>query len=267
MTLDAWLEHYARQPGYTIKMQWQGKVLHYVVYADRHRISGGEEKKMNINTLFRIADAAKHIQAYDIANAIFAVIAAEAIKSKAFGGVAEPNPEAVRVHFQIEMEGDDLIESLAYPNTVGYYDLPRLTKYGERQMGGPYEAFALCIPLPLVSRYFCNMLVRLMDRESHNMGGGILDRPPHERKYWRLSAEKTEACRRDLWRRLYEEVAPEEVESSKLLILAQSEPEYEEYSAPIASEDEAQWLGPATIARLKAAAEDFESLVVEDYAD
>lgn len=32
MTLDAWLAHYRQQPGYSIRVQWQGKVQYYVVY-------------------------------------------------------------------------------------------------------------------------------------------------------------------------------------------------------------------------------------------
>lgn len=32
MSLNDWLNHYARQPGHTIKVQWQGKVLYYVAY-------------------------------------------------------------------------------------------------------------------------------------------------------------------------------------------------------------------------------------------
>lgn len=220
---------------------------------------------MNINKLFQIADAAKHIQAYDIANAIFAVLANEAINNQTFGSCIEPNAEAKKIHFQIEMEGDDLIESLAYPNSAGYYDLPRLVKWGDKLMGtnGALESHVLCIPIPLVSRYFCNMLVRLMDRETHNMGGGILERPAHDRQYWRLGhdTEKVEACRRDLTRRMYDEVSQEEIELACRLILATpAEPEYQ--PEPI----EEVYLGPATLARLKANVEDFESLEVEEYA-
>lgn len=32
MTLDQWLNHYARQPGYTIRIEWQDKKQYYVVY-------------------------------------------------------------------------------------------------------------------------------------------------------------------------------------------------------------------------------------------
>ena len=60
---------------------------------------------MNINKLFRIADAAKHIQDYGIANAIFAVMAHEAINNQAFGSCIEPDAEAKKILFQIEMEG------------------------------------------------------------------------------------------------------------------------------------------------------------------
>ena len=223
---------------------------------------------MNINNLFRIADAAKHIRDYSIANAIFAVIAKAAIDNKLFGLYIEPNPEAVQVHFQIETEGDDLIESLAYPNSAGHYDLSRLVKWGEPLLGTnrSLESHVLCIRLPLVSRYFCNMLVRLMDRETLNMGGGILERPAHEWKYWRLGhdAERVEACRRDLRRRLLEEVSQEEIDSACYLILAQVEPEYEEYVTP-AIYEEPQWLGPATLVKLKATVEDFEALEIDEY--
>ena len=219
---------------------------------------------MKINKLFAIADAAKHIQAYDIANAIFAVIAKAAIDNKSFGSCIEPNAEAKKVHLQIEMEGDDLIESLSDPNGTGYYDLPRLVKWGEPLLGTnrSLESHVLCIPLPLVSRYFCNMLVRLMNKETHNMGGGILDRPAHERKYWRLGhdAERVEACRRDLRRRLLEEVSVSYIEGACALILAQPKTEREDHAAPVIDE-EPQYLGPATLAKLR------EIMPNEDYSD
>jgi len=221
---------------------------------------------MNINKLFQIADAAKHIQAYDIANTVFAAIAQHAINNQAFGSCIEPDAEAQKINFQIEMEGDDLIESLSDPNGAGYYDLPRLTKWGDKLMGtnGALESHVLCIPLPLVSRYFCNMLVRLMDKETHNMGGGMLERTTHERKYWRLGhdTEKVEACRRDLHRRLLGEVNQDEIDYACRLILAKAEPEYEEFRPEPAEE---VWLGPATLAKLKASVEDFEALETEEY--
>lgn len=213
---------------------------------------------MNVNNLFVIADAAKHIQAYDIANSIFAVLAKIAIDNKSYGSTIEPDAEAKRINFQIEMEGDDLIESLSDQDGAGYYDLPRLVKWGEKLMGtnGRLESHALCIPLPLVSRYFCNMIVRLMNRETHNMGGGILDRPQHQRQYWRLGhdSEKTNACYRDLWRRFREEVSQENINLACSLILRQQENQV----APVFSnEDEEmiQHLGPST---LKLLVEDVE---------
>ena len=165
------------------------------------------------------------------------------------------------------MEGDDLIESLAYPNSAGYYDLPRMVKWGDKLMGtnGALESHILCIPLPLVNRYFCNMLVRLMSKETHSMGGGILERPTHERQYWRLGhdTERVEACRRDLWRRFHEEVSQDEIDAACHLILARLAPEYEEFQ-PVPAED--VYIGPATLAKLKANVEDFESMAVEEYA-
>lgn len=213
---------------------------------------------MNINKLFQIADAAKHIQAYDIANTVFAVLAQHAINNKSYGCTTSPDPEAQKVHFQIEMEGDDLIESLSDPNGAGYYDLPRLVKWGDKLMGtnGALESHILCIPLPLVSRWFTNHMVRLMDKETHNIGGGILERQIHERQYWRLGHDegRIEACRRDLWRRLHDEVSASFVEDACALILAPDEPE----------EEEQIFLGPETLAKLKTSVENFES--IEEYA-
>lgn len=187
---------------------------------------------MNINKLFTIANAAKNIAAYDIANDIFAVIASEAIKNQAFSMSRYPNKEAKKVSFQIETEGDDLIESLSDPDGYGYYDLPRLVKWGEPLMGtaGQLESHVLCIPLPLVSRYFCNMLVRLMHRETHNIGPGIVERNDHSRSPWRLGhdAEKRDACYRDLYRRFLEEVSQEEIGIAKRKILRHTEPEKSE---------------------------------------
>lgn len=218
---------------------------------------------MDINKLFQIADAAKHIQDYSIANAIFAVIAKAAIDSQSFGSTCEPNKEAAKIHFQLETEGDDLIESLSDPDGYGYYDLPRLMKWGEKMMGTPgaLEAHVLCIPLPLVSRYFCNMFVRLMPRETHNMGGGIIERSQHERKFWRLSHNPQ---RVEAWRRFLEEVSQDEIDTAKALILRQHEPEMPEYEPEPVEE---QWPGQATLAKLKANITDFDTLEVEEYAE
>lgn len=32
MSLNDWLNHYARQAGYTVEMKWQAKLLYYVVF-------------------------------------------------------------------------------------------------------------------------------------------------------------------------------------------------------------------------------------------
>ena len=224
---------------------------------------------MNINNLFIIADAAKKIQDYSIANAVFAVIAKAAIDNQAFGSTHSPDVEASKIHFQFETEGDDLIESLAYPNTVGYYDLPRLMKYGEPMVdiNGKLDMYTLCIPLPLVSRYFCNMMVSLMDRETYNMEPAIIEREQHDRQYWRLShdPQRVEACRRDLWRRLLVEASQEQIDEAKNLILFQHVAELPEYE-PEPVEEQWRWLNPATLAKLKTA-EEFEVLEEYEYTE
>jgi hypothetical protein len=212
-------------------------------------------KIMNINNLFDIADAAKMVQAYDIANTIFAVIANEAVDNQAFGSTVTPDTEARQINFQIETEDDDLIEILSDQDGAGYYALPRLTKYGRRLLGGRTEVHVLCIPLPLVSRFYCNMFVRLMHRETNMMGPAILERGEHSRGFWRLNAERTEACRRDLMRRLLDEVSLEEIELARFKILRE-EPRYQQVTD---YDEEPQYLGPATLAKLTANVDDFES--------
>lgn len=181
---------------------------------------------MNINNLFTIADAAKMIQAYDIANSIFAVIAEAAITNQAFCHTRKPDDEATHINFQIETEDDDLIEILSDPNNAGYFALPRLVKWGKPLIGTSQmlESHVLCIPLPLVSRYYCNMMVRLMKKETYNMGSAIIDRDKHCRHFWRLKHdnERKEACRRDLLRRLFDEVSQDEIDEACKKILNQS---------------------------------------------
>lgn len=218
---------------------------------------------MNINKLFDIADAAKMIQAYDIANTVFAVIANEAIANQAFGVKTEPDAEAQRINFQIETEDDDLIEILCDQDGAGYYALPRMTKYGRRLLGGRTEVHVLCIPLPLVSRFYCNMFVRLMYRETYNMGPAILDRGEHSRGFWRLNAERTEACRRDLMRRLLEEVSVEEIELARFKILREDR----QYQPVQDYDEEPQYLGPATLAKLTANVDDFVAYDDESFEE
>ena len=190
---------------------------------------------MSINTLFRIADAAKNCGMYDIANAAFAVLAYQAIAAQRFGSHAETS-DASRVAFLYECDGDDIIGSLADPDGAGYYDLPALSFHGETLLGGASEAHYLCVPLPLVSRFFINNMVRLI-RKDDTYGTCWIERRTHERRHWRLSPERCEAARRDLWRRLIAEVGEDFVQMAAGAILysepdAQPEPEFEEYEQP-----------------------------------
>lgn len=67
---------------------------------------------MNINTIFRIADAAKNIRDYKIANAAFAVIAACAVIAKKYGSQVG-DCDASRVAFLYEYDHNDIIGALA----------------------------------------------------------------------------------------------------------------------------------------------------------
>lgn len=178
---------------------------------------------MSINTLFRIGDAAKNCGMYDIANAVFAVIAYQAISAQRFGSQREES-DASRVHFLYEYDGDDIIGALSDPDGQGYYDLPALSFYGPTLMGGASEAHYLCIPLPLVSRFFTNNMVRLIPRDDTYCTCWV-ERRRHERRHWRLSHERREAARRDLWRRLLEEVGEEFVQMACSAILYSEPPD------------------------------------------
>ncbi len=192
---------------------------------------------MSINKLFRVADAAKDCGMYDIANAAFAVIAYQAIAAQRFGSHAETS-DASRVAFLYECDGDDLIGALTDPDGIGYYDLPALSFHGPTLMGGASEAHYLCIPLPLVSRFFINNMVRLI-RKDDTYGTCWVERRSHERRHWRLSNERWEAARRDLWRRLLAEVGEDFVQMAAGAILyIEPEPEaFEEYEQPEAFEE------------------------------
>ena len=188
---------------------------------------------MSINTLFRIGDAAKNCGMYDIANAAFAVIAYQAISAQRFGSHAEKS-DASRVHFLYESDGDDIIGSLADPDGMGYYDLPALSFYGPTLMGGQRESHYLCIPLPLVSRFFANNMIRLV-RKDDTYGTCWVERRSHERRHWHLSHERREAARRDLWRRLVAEVGEDFVQMACSAIL------YSEPPAQLAPEPELEF--------------------------
>jgi hypothetical protein len=175
------------------------------------------EDNMNINTIFRIADAAKNIRDYKIANAAFAVIAACAVNAKKYGSQVG-DCDASRVAFLYEYDHDDIIGALADPDGAGYYDLPALSFYGPTLMGGETESHYLCIPLPLVSRWFTNHMIRLITKDTPNETCWI-DRRPHSRSFWRMSYERQQAARRDLWRRLVEEAGEEMLCYARNLVL------------------------------------------------
>ena len=110
---------------------------------------------MNIKNLFTLADSAKQIREYELANTIFALLAHHAIT----------NPQS-GIKFVYELSGDDIIENLANPHTSGYHDLPAVT-YGN-------DCY-LCIPIPLVNREFMNQFIC-----SNPM---VIERSYHDRNY------------------------------------------------------------------------------------
>lgn len=205
---------------------------------------------MNIENLFIIANAAKNIQAYDIANQAFAVIAHQAITNQGYGMTIDPNEQSYKVAFLYESDSDDLIGSLSDQDGAGYYDLPKLTMHGRRC------SYQLCIPLPLVSRWYCNWMLRLIARDYHN-STSYVERGEHDRNFWRLghNQEKADACYRDLWRRFRAEVDQEQIDLACSLVLRQREV-VEEY-APVTNE-EVRYLGPDTLAKLLANHESHE---------
>lgn len=107
----------------------------------------------NIKKLFDIAESAKNVQDYEVASKIFAVLATAALG------------ENSGLHFEYEQANDDLILSLANPDSIGYYDLPAVA-----DTNGNY----LCIPLPLVNSSFMNDLIKkgaiyhYQERQEHN---------------------------------------------------------------------------------------------------
>jgi len=100
---------------------------------------------------------------YEIANQIFAVLAIAALAGNS------------GLHFEYEQADNDLIGSLANPDTDGYYDLPAVA-----DDNGNY----LCIPLPLVNTSFMNDFVK--------KGAIYQERQEHEREYLDLEGQELE---------------------------------------------------------------------------
>ena len=192
---------------------------------------------MNTQKLFELADAAKNCGEYVLANQIFAVLAHAAI-------TGAPGENDVFIGYEQDPSRDDIVENLADPNWAGYYDLPFVFDNNNNY---------LCIPLPLVSRHFCNHIVwrcvAWCDREQCD----------HSRNHWRLG-NHAQAAKRDLWRRFAELADAHTVAAAVRVILAP--PEIEE-AAPVVMDEQMQWLGPATLAKLNMAMPEFEEFEEE----
>jgi len=155
-----------------------------------------KEDKMNFDNLFTIADAAKRVGDYEVANWCFAVMALEAI-------TAAEHAEDPKVFFVYEYDDEDIVTALADPHGAGRYDLIAMVGMGEDDY--------LCIPMPLVSKWFINRL--LID------GVYMVPRNEYHRKYWRLTEERRAMASRDLRRRLAQEVDEETLERAVRLVL------------------------------------------------
>jgi hypothetical protein len=146
---------------------------------------------MNVEKLFRLADEAKDAYNYRFANKVFAVLAFEAIMAQKYGKPSAGD-DIHRIRFFYETDADDVIEAMCSPYGTGYYDLPALSFSGE---GGNYY---LCIPLPLVSRWF---LIHMLWLRPH-----IISRGSHDRRHLFLSDEERERVYCELERQFAEEV-------------------------------------------------------------
>ena len=180
---------------------------------------------MNTNQLFTLASSAKNCGDYLLANEIFAVLAHMSISRTADVYIGyEQNPGC-----------DDIVENLFDKDGAGYYDLPFLF-----DSDGNY----LCIPLPLVSRHFCNHIVwnciKWQDREEDS----------HNRNHWRLGhkPQNAGAAHRDLRRRFHEIVDESYRDMAIDAILQRIENDIDLH--PPTFELAEQYLGPATLSKL-----------------
>jgi hypothetical protein len=190
---------------------------------------------MDTKNLFQLADAAKNCGDYELANQIFACLAFQAI-------TGDPGANNVWIGYEQDPSREDIVENLADPDCAGYYDLPFLFD-GD----GNY----VCIPLPLVSRHFCNHVVWRCQAWSDREQGD------HSRKHWRLSHsdDNRQTASRDLWRRFRIECAPQYIQIATNIILRQFT---EEPIAEPVTGEELRYLGPETLAKLKDPILEFE---------
>lgn len=113
-----------------------------------------------IQELFDLANDAKSVEMYEVANKVFCILANMKLNGES------------SLRFVYEWIGErwgDLIEHLANPHddcSGGYYDLPAVA-----DESGNY----LCIPLPLLSREFMNRFIMSQPE--------FTDQAEHDRKY------------------------------------------------------------------------------------
>jgi hypothetical protein len=166
---------------------------------------------MKLGKLFKIADAAKNIGDYETADRCFAVIAFCAVMAQKHNIILADEAQDVRFVYEYDETDDDwslidtdddwsLNDSLFDPSGIGYYDLVAVALQGQKLLGGEKEELYLCIPLPLLSRWFLN---RLAEQGEEKLK--LIPRRGHRRRRWRLTRERREAASRELRRRLQEE--------------------------------------------------------------
>ena len=187
---------------------------------------------MNTNTLFRLADAAKNCGDYELANEIFAVLAQACLE----------NIADIKIGYEQNQDESDIVKNLNAPDGAGYMDLPFLF---DREN-------YLCIPLPLVSRYFRNHIVWQCAEWNYR------ERASHNRRHWRLQhdGERNAAARRDLRRRFYNEAAPTKVAQCVGVILKEDEDEESDVllNASCGCFQGNEWISAELIQRITAAA-------------
>lgn len=172
----------------------------------------------NINKLFDTAEKAKSIQDYEVANRIFAVLATVALA------------ENSGLHFEYEQANGGLIQSLANPDTDGYYDLPAVA-----DANGNY----LCIPLPLVSQSFMDDFIK--------KGAIYQERQEHNREYSDLEGAELESLGLSIRQQFESLMDAEILERSVAVVLRCTESD----DNTADEEDEMiQYLGPSTLANL-----------------
>lgn len=141
----------------------------------------------SIEKIFAIADAAKDVGEYELANDCFAVISDSVLSP-------EWRESGIFTRFYYEYSEDDIVVSLYSPMREGYYDLIAVR----------VERDYLCIPYPLLSAEFVNKVLR------ENLIS-FIPRLEHRRERLLLSDEQRNEAIADLRRRLAEEVDEETI--------------------------------------------------------